>query len=259
MKAAKDDPIYRPYTTALEWRAMPRPTMINGAMVTKYQAPVVIEYVNMETSEIIPADELKDSTDVWPPTYPAETMLLAENKSSGMLKPKPKVLTSEQTQAPLFWEVIPPPKYPGKHGKHAQGTKDEPKVAAPKKRTRPSKSAANPHNALFKDCWSIKDAKKSVSPALALALDNILTGISLLDHGGNTRPISPRLILDLLRELGEVSTATVQAYTGLSTSYCRKLAGLVGIAIVELNKITMEGLVSLPVRPSLIGERISSN
>jgi hypothetical protein len=59
---------------------------------------------------------------------------------------------------------------------------------------------------MLKGCWSVADVDENVSSMMAINMDDILTGIALLDQGGNTRPVSRQLLLDLLRDLDEVST-----------------------------------------------------
>lgn len=57
---------YRPYATIQAWRRVKPSIMINGEEVSRYMAPLITEYVDMETGEIIPAEALKDDPEVWP-------------------------------------------------------------------------------------------------------------------------------------------------------------------------------------------------
>jgi hypothetical protein len=142
--------------------------------------------------------------------------------------------------SPLFWEVIPPPTYPRKHAPNpVTATTDLPKT----RQTRCTrKTIPNPYKVMHKDCWSVADFDENDSSLMAITMDNILAGIVLLDLGGNTRPVSQRLLSDLLRNLDEISAESVQRYTEFSLSYSRKVAGLVRIAITALNRIVDDGL-----------------
>lgn len=63
------------------------------------------------------------------------------------------------------------------------------------------------------------------APGLALAaapeLNTLVTGAVYLDMGGNTRPLSKKLILSMLLRLDEISTKAVQDYMHLTLRPCK--------------------------------------
>jgi hypothetical protein len=54
--------------------------------------------------------------------------------------------------------------------------------------------------------------------------DDIATGTACLDAGNNTRPLSRRMLLDLIQTLPVISTKAVQHRTGVSVGHAQKLA-----------------------------------
>jgi hypothetical protein len=50
---------FRPVTIAFEWRQFDPPITVNGKKERRYQSPVVTEYVDVTTGEIIPAKDMK--------------------------------------------------------------------------------------------------------------------------------------------------------------------------------------------------------
>jgi hypothetical protein len=92
------------------------------------------------------------------------------------------------------------------------------KTVAPSKGKQRGKPATIHANSLKKYLGSYS------SPGHALAelpqLDNIVTGAVNLDFGGNTRPLSKKTVLVLLRRLDVISTANVQEYMLLSLRQC---------------------------------------
>lgn len=99
------------------------------------------------------------------------------------------------------------------------------------------KTKPNPNNIYLKDCWSFSSMKDDLPPYFVVNLDDILTGVSNLDLGGNTRPVSKRLLFNMLRDLDEISTQTIKGYTNYSESYCRKLAGLMRVTVQSFNRL----------------------
>jgi hypothetical protein len=137
---------------------------------------------------------------------------------------------------PLFWEVIRPPIYPRRFAKEGDPTTTSaPQVT--RKITRPMKTLSNPNNIYLKEVWSFSVMEDYLPHRFANDLDDILTGTALLNLGGNTRPVRKGLIFDMLRDLDEISTATVQEYTGFSERHARKVASLMRIAVTALNRL----------------------
>lgn len=131
--------------------------------------------------------------------------------------------------------MIPPPTYPRKvFPKKIHGTVREP---TPRRRTRPEKTIPNPNNFYFKEVWTFSVIEDHLPRRFAAQIDNVLTGIALLDLGGNSRPIRKGLLFDMLRDLDEVSTKSVQEYAGFSVSYARKIAAMIRVAVNALNRI----------------------
>jgi plasmid stabilization system protein ParE len=67
--------VFRPISTSLEWRTVCPPITINGQKVTRYKAPVITEYVDLQTGEIVPASHLKNNPAVWPTLHLGESVL----------------------------------------------------------------------------------------------------------------------------------------------------------------------------------------
>lgn len=63
-----------------------------------------------------------------------------------------------------------------------------------------------------------------------MALDDILTGIASLDHGGNTRPLSKSTLFSLLATLPVITSEAVQDAAWCSQSHARRLAVALRIA-----------------------------
>ena len=61
-------------------------------------------------------------------------------------------------------------------------------------------------------------------------LDNILAGIILLDYGGNTKPLSTRMLYTLLSSMPVISVSAIVEATGYSESHARKLATALRVA-----------------------------
>jgi hypothetical protein len=165
----------------------------------------------------------------------------------GMKIPAKTVVLPSQLE-PLFWEVIPPPRYPrkttqervkeGNAGSRCTMTEG---LIAPRRKTKPSKSVPNPNSIYFADCWSFAAMNDYLPHRFAAELDDVLTGIVRLDLGGNARPIQKRVLFDMLRDLDEVNAHAVKEYAGYSERHSRRIAGLLRIAINELNRIVNDG------------------
>lgn len=75
---------------------------------------------------------------------------------------------------------------------------------------------------------------------MARDLDDIISGVTKLDLGTNVRPVSRRLIFRMLRDLPEISTQSVQTFTGRSLSHSKKLATLMRITANAYEKVVTE-------------------
>lgn len=62
------------------------------------------------------------------------------------------------------------------------------------------------------------------NPKAVAAMDDILTGITLLDFGGNTRPLSKTRLFALLATLPTITSAAVQEVLECSEQHARRLA-----------------------------------
>jgi len=71
----------------------------------------------------------------------------------------------------------------------------------------------------LEDYFFIADAIDDL-PMLA----HLIVGSSLLDYGGNTRPLSTSLLFMLLRNLDVISPAAVKDFRQCSTRHAQKLA-----------------------------------
>jgi hypothetical protein len=164
----------------------------------------------------------------------------------GMKIPAKAVLSVQQSE-PMFWEVIPPPKYPRKitRATTEEATADRPHVSdGPSKvrrQTRPCKSVSNQNSIYLADCWSFAARNDYLPHRFANEVDDIITGIARLDLGGNSRPIHKGLLFDMLRDLDEINVHTIREYAGFSERHSRRLAGLLRIAVIELNRIVDGG------------------
>ncbi|TCS38373.1 hypothetical protein EDC30_102110 [Paucimonas lemoignei] len=70
-----ETPVYRVASVAYERRRVDPPITINGKEVSRYPSPVVTEYVDMRTGEVIPAKTLRNNPEVWPVVYLSENAL----------------------------------------------------------------------------------------------------------------------------------------------------------------------------------------
>lgn len=86
------------------------------------------------------------------------------------------------------------------------------------------KNKLNDCNIYLKDYESLDCASSDIP-----VLDNIFTGVSLLDCG-NSRPMNKALMFCMIRDLDNINTQSVKDYTGLSEAYCRRLAQYLRVA-----------------------------
>lgn len=68
-------PRFRPYTILHEMRTLRSPIRLNNKTVMRYRAPVVVEYLDMETGEIMPAAVVLKHPEAWPEVRCSERML----------------------------------------------------------------------------------------------------------------------------------------------------------------------------------------
>lgn len=68
------NPKYRPYTVICQMRNVKELMLIQGGAVKRYLAPVITEYVDMETGEIIPAENLRNNPELWPEMRTSERL-----------------------------------------------------------------------------------------------------------------------------------------------------------------------------------------
>ena len=117
---------------------------------------------------------------------------------------------------------------------------------SPKSRGRPPKVTPNPHRHHLQDCFGgFFKLRYQLPRKVARDLDDIISGVTKLDLGGNARPVSRGLILRMLRDLPEISTQSVQTFTGRSLSHSKKLATLMRItASAYENVVTEDGAFS---------------
>lgn len=71
---------------------------------------------------------------------------------------------------------------------------------------------------------------EGVPQSMRNAVDDILTGVTRLDFGGNTRALSVSKIYYLLSSLPEITVKAVQEVAEQSESHCRKLAQALRVA-----------------------------
>lgn len=57
---------YLPWTVVMKFREIDQPIMLKCKKVTSYQAPVITEYVDTHTGEILEAKALRDNKELWP-------------------------------------------------------------------------------------------------------------------------------------------------------------------------------------------------
>ena len=67
-------------------------------------------------------------------------------------------------------------------------------------------------------------------------LDNIITGVCNLDLGGNTRPLSTRIVFTLLTTQAIISTKLIMDVQGYSRSHAQKVCAALRIASREVVK-----------------------
>lgn len=112
-----------------------------------------------------------------------------------------------------------------------------------KKRGRPRIAKTNPLNVYL---------SASNAPGFSLAripyIDHIVTGAVNLDMGGNTRPLSKKVILSMLLRLDEISTKAVQDYMHLTLRPCedRQAQNIASCLRVVVNAATKLPLPELP-------------
>jgi hypothetical protein len=78
------DPRYRVLTITFEWRKVDPPITINQETIKRYQAPLITEYVDTETGEIIPARSLRNSQEIWPTLHFGERCLQRQTVLRGI-------------------------------------------------------------------------------------------------------------------------------------------------------------------------------
>ncbi|QBE64279.1 hypothetical protein [Pseudoduganella lutea] len=109
----------------------------------------------------------------------------------------------------------PAPHHPSYVKEYTAPTLDEHAPSDSKRKGRPAKIQLNRIKP-YLSCFS--------APGYALhslpQLDAIVTGAVNLDHGGNTRPFSKKLVLSMLRSLDTISTANVEAYMESTLQEC---------------------------------------
>lgn len=76
----------------------------------------------------------------------------------------------------------------------------------------------------LKDYMTLSLFRLNGNPKEVAAMDDILTGISLLDFGGNTRPLSKPGLFYLLATLPTITSAAVQEVLKCSEQHARRLA-----------------------------------
>jgi hypothetical protein len=80
------------------------------------------------------------------------------------------------------------------------------------------------------DYWSYSHFHQCGPAKEVWALDDILTGISKLDFGGNTRPLSVSKLFFLLKILPLITSAAVREVLGGSESHARRISSALRIA-----------------------------
>lgn len=76
----------RPYTIGVEWRKLPKAVLIDNKLVVRYQAPKIIEYLDLTTGEIIQASTLRHDPRVPLQIYIGEIQLLRESLLASLRK-----------------------------------------------------------------------------------------------------------------------------------------------------------------------------
>lgn len=72
------EPRYLPWTVVTKFREMTTPIMLRGKEVTSYRAPVITEYLDRTTGEILEAKELRKGSELWPEFHVSERCLQRE-------------------------------------------------------------------------------------------------------------------------------------------------------------------------------------
>lgn len=72
--------------------------------------------------------------------------------------------------------------------------------------------------------------KDEAPPILASQFDDVLTGVTRLDYGGNTRPLSRKVLFTLLAHLPVITTGNIMEVHGCSEQHARKIAAALRVA-----------------------------
>lgn len=78
LSEADSAPRYQPYSIVKKTRNLDSPIRLDGKATTRYKAPCIAEYVDVQTGEIIAAAALKDNPEVWPTFHHSERVLQRE-------------------------------------------------------------------------------------------------------------------------------------------------------------------------------------
>lgn len=80
-------------------------------------------------------------------------------------------------------------------------------------------------------------------------LEDIVTGVCHLDLGGNTRPLSSKMVFTLLSTQNIISTVLVQDAHQCSASHARKICAVLRIASREFVKHSARGVWVVAGKP----------
>lgn len=69
---------YIPWTVVMKFREIETPIMLHSKRVTSYRAPVITEYVDTLTGEILQATELRNDKELWQVMYASERCMQRE-------------------------------------------------------------------------------------------------------------------------------------------------------------------------------------
>lgn len=72
------DARYIPWTVVMKFREIETPIMLQGKRVTSYRAPVITEYIDTLTGEILQATELRNDKELWQVMYASERCMQRE-------------------------------------------------------------------------------------------------------------------------------------------------------------------------------------
>ncbi|MGE5648896.1 MAG: hypothetical protein ACM34A_01755 [Bacillota bacterium] len=86
IRSTSEEPRYRPYTITHQMRKLSPPVRINGKKAIRYPAPVITQYVDMVTGEIIDATALKNDPEFWSTVYFSERVLQRRFILAGLRK-----------------------------------------------------------------------------------------------------------------------------------------------------------------------------